>query len=373
MQDMKSISIGTAKSQPGSVTYGFIDVMTHPTGTADRIPVMIAQGTEDGPTFFLTANVHGNELTGIAVMHEIMTDELVQELKGTVVAIPSLNPSGLRSGSRTSEYGEADPNRLYPEGWFAKDEEKDDEDRLHPKPYEQVASKVFHYLKEYADYHIDFHNHSIRSIPYSILDRVFYKDESQRAEAERLSQRQNEMVKAFGVMITADFPPRKYMKLKYHRSVSGAVLNGLRIPAFTVELGANTLLIPEIVAGSVKGTRNVLRWAGMLDSPCEAITEFDVPQPAFRLKRIDHPYAPESGLIKFLVGPGEEVSAEQPIAKYTDIFGRPIGDGFLRTDHDGYMIALRSQMTVYPHMSISEMGIEDDAEMVSPFPLKEPN
>ena len=366
---MKIISIGSAKSQPGSVSYGFIDAMKHPTGTTDRIPVMIAQGREKGPTFFLTANVHGNELTGIAVIHQTVTNELAEGLKGTVVAIPSLNPSGLRSGSRTSEYGEADPNRLYPEGWFAK-EEVEDEDRLHPKPYEQIASKIFRYLKEYADYHIDFHNHSIRSIPYSILDRIFYKDESQKDEAEKLSHQQRQMVEAFGVMITADFPPRKYMKLKYHRSVSGAVLNGLRIPAFTVELGANTLLIPEIVTGSIKGTRNVLRWAGMLDGPREEITEFDIPKPSMRLQRIDHPYAPKSGVIQFLVGPGEEVAAGQPIAKYTDIFGRPIGDGFLRTDYAGYMIALRSQMTVYPHTAISEMGIADDAEMISPYPLE---
>jgi predicted deacylase len=367
---MKSITVGSAKSKPGKITYGFIDALPQPTGTVDRIPVIIAQGKEDGPTFFMTANVHGNELTGVAIIHETITEELVGKLKGTIIAIPTLNPSGLKQSTRTSEYGEADPNRLYPEGWFVKEEDKDDDEKKHPKPYEQVAAKIFSYIKEYADYHIDFHNHTIRSIPYSIIDRIFYKDESEREDALTLHKKQKEMVEAFGVIYTADFPPKRYMQLKYHRSVSGAVLNGLRIPAFTVELGANTILVPEIVAGSVKGTRNLLRWAGMLEGPREEITEFDVTQPKERLQRIEHPRASDSGIIKFLVNPGEKVSAGQKIAKFTDIFGRPIGDGYIRTDYEGYMIALHSEITIYPHGSISEMGIKDDAEMVSPFPLK---
>ncbi|MHA2360982.1 MAG: hypothetical protein ACXAB6_03540, partial [Candidatus Thorarchaeota archaeon] len=132
---MKEITIGSAKSKPGKLTYGFIDGLELPTGTVDKIPVMIAQGKEYGPTFFLTANVHGNELTGVAVIHETVNDDLASKLKGTVVAIPTLNPSGLRIRKRHSEYNEPDPNRLYPEGMFAKKEDESDKDKDYPKPY----------------------------------------------------------------------------------------------------------------------------------------------------------------------------------------------------------------------------------------------
>jgi predicted deacylase len=73
---MKSIVIGSAKNEPGKVIYGFVEGIELPTGTADKIPVIICQGMEDGPTFFLTANIHGNELTGIAVIHELISEEL---------------------------------------------------------------------------------------------------------------------------------------------------------------------------------------------------------------------------------------------------------------------------------------------------------
>ncbi len=181
------------------------------------------------------------------------------------------------------------------------------------------------------------------------------------------------MVKAFGegAMMTADFPPKKYMNLKYHRSLSGAVLNTLRIPAFTVELGSNSVLIPEIVAGAVKAIRNLLRWAGMLDSPREAITEYKVPVPEYRLRRIEHPRATHSGIVKMLVGPGEKVIKGQVIAKITDIHGRPVGEGVIKTEYEGYMIALRDEITVYPNTGISEMGIKDEDDILAPMPSKD--
>ena len=179
------------------------------------------------------------------------------------------------------------------------------------------------------------------------------------------------MAEAFGIMITADFPAKKYLKLKYHRSVSGSVLNSLRVPAFTVELGSNTVLVPEVIAGSVKGTRNLLRWAGMLDGEIEEITEFDVPNPEHRLQRIEHPRSNYSGVIKFIVKPGERVTKGQPIAKITDIFGRPLGDGFIKTEYDGYMIALYPMMTVYPNGAIAEMGIQDNEDMIVKIPQKD--
>ena len=356
VQDLKSIIIGTTKSKPGKLTTGFIEAMELPTGTSDKIPVMIAQGKEDGPTFFLTANIHGNELTGVAVVHDVVNEELVKELKGTVVAIPTLNPTALRLYQRHPEYQDEDPNRQFPEGRFAKPDE-DDEDKKYPKPYEQVANILYSIFEKYADYHLDIHNHSLRSVPYSIMDRIFYENEDDIEEAKALAEKQLGMIEAYGAgaMITADFPPKKYINLKYHRSLSGAVLNSLRIPAFTVELGSNSVLYPEIIAGSVKATRNVLRWAGMLDSPKEEITEFTVPVPEYRLRRIEHPRATKSGIVRLRVGPGEKVKKGQVIASITDIHGKPIGEGLIKTEHDGYMIALRDRMTIYPHQGVAEM------------------
>ncbi|MFX0117366.1 MAG: succinylglutamate desuccinylase/aspartoacylase family protein, partial [Candidatus Hodarchaeota archaeon] len=306
------------------------------------------------------------------VIHEVVTEGLAKELKGTVVAIPTINPSGFRRASRSPEFDERDPNRLFPLGMFADKDEEQEEDVKYPKLFEQVAQQVYAHFEKYADYHIDFHNHTLRSIPYAIIDRIFYRDKADKEVVQALSKKQEEMVNAFeNILITAEFPAKKYLKLKYYRTFSGATLNSLRIPAFTVELGAHAVVYPDIVAGSAKAIRNVLRWAGMLGGPKEEITEFLVSQPSERLRRCEHPRAKHSGILRFLVNPGEQVSKGQPIAKITDIFGRPLGDGYIRTDHDGYMIALRNKMTVYPNEAIAEMGIKDEEPLIAPIPSKE--
>lgn len=370
MNFMKRIDIGTTKSEPGKLTYGFIESIDHPTGNTEQTPVMIAQGRETGPTFFLTANVHGNELTGIAVIHQLVTEELAQQLKGTVVAIPSLNPSALSHYQSRPGFDDRDPNRLFPEKKFVEEEEEADIDKEPPEMFEQVAAKVYSYFKEYADYHIDFHNHTLRSIPYIIQDRIFYENESKKEEAEKLSKQLKSMVEAFGALVCTEFPAKKYLKMKLHRSVSGATLNSLRIPAFTAELGENNVVIPQVVSGSIKGTKNVLRHVGMLDTPREEITEFPVPIPKEPIRRSYHPRAKYSGIIQCLVNPGDQVKKGQPVASITDLFGRKLGDGYIRTEYDGYIIALRSQMTVYQNNPIAEMGIKDDAPLVVPIPPK---
>jgi len=367
---MKIIEIGNAKSEPGKLTYGFIDSMDLPTGITEKIPVMIVQGTEEGPTFFLTANIHGEELTGIAIIHDLVTEGLAHELKGTVVAIPTLNPSGLRSLQRFPEFDKQNPNRLFPEGMFAEKEEDEDEDKKYPSPQEQIAQKIYSYLEKYADLLIDLHNDELRSIPYAVLDRVFYKDEEQKNEAEQLFKRMYAMVEAFGMTIHTEFPAKQYLKEKFHRTSVGAALNNLRIPAFIAELGAHKIIDPNIVTGSIKGIQNVLKWAGMLEGPREEITDFPVLKPGERIRQLNHPRAKHSGLIRFLVEPGDHVMRSQPIARITDIFGRPLGDGYIRTEYDGYIIALKTGMTVYPNEAIVQMSIKDDAPVVVPIPIK---
>ncbi|PWI47868.1 hypothetical protein CEE45_09500 [Candidatus Heimdallarchaeota archaeon B3_Heim] len=366
---VKAIKIGSAKSEPGKLTYGFIDGIELPTGIIEKIPVMIAQGLKDGPTFFLTANVHGFELTGVAVIHELVTEQLAQELKGTVIAIPTLNPSAFRKYHHKAEYDDRDPNRLFPEGKF-KEKDSDNGDKEYPKLYEHITNKIFSIFEKYADYHIDFHNHSLLSIPYAILDRLFYKDESEKEAAEKLFKQQKEMVDSFGMLVCAEFPANKYLKMKLHRSVSGSTFNSLGIPAFTAELGENRFLVPEVITGSVKGTRNVLKWAGMLDGPIEQITEFPVPKPQERVRRFDHPRVKRSGIVRFIVKAGDYVTKGQPIAKFTDIVGRPLDDGYIRTEYDGYMVSLQTKMTVYPNDTIAEMGIKDEFPLVVPLPSK---
>ena len=63
------ISLGTAKASPDRISYGTYDLLEHPTGGIEQLPVVIAQGSPRGPVFWLTAGIHGNEHAGLQVLH----------------------------------------------------------------------------------------------------------------------------------------------------------------------------------------------------------------------------------------------------------------------------------------------------------------
>ena len=107
---MKEIKVGNIKGEVGKVVYDYLDVLEHPVGTIERLPVIIAQGTNPGPTLWLTSNIHGNEYTGIPVIHRVINSLKLDELKGSIIAIPSLNPAGSRVRTRFPYYDKKDPN-----------------------------------------------------------------------------------------------------------------------------------------------------------------------------------------------------------------------------------------------------------------------
>jgi predicted deacylase len=71
----KSITLGTVTSQPGTIQYGQFDALSHPTGHTEFMPLILAQGREDGPCLWLTAGIHGPEHTGPAVLYRLITPD----------------------------------------------------------------------------------------------------------------------------------------------------------------------------------------------------------------------------------------------------------------------------------------------------------
>jgi len=113
---VESIPLGTARSEPGAIQYGRWEALTHPTGHTEFLPVIIAQGREAGPCMWLTAGIHGPEQAGPLVLYRLITQDLVDRMRGTIVAIPGLNPAGLRTSEREPYHAPKDPNRLWPDG-----------------------------------------------------------------------------------------------------------------------------------------------------------------------------------------------------------------------------------------------------------------
>ena len=365
----RTITLGTVSSKPGTVQYGRWEALNHPTGHTEFLPVIIAQGKADGPCLWLTAGIHGPEQGGPCVLYRLITPDLVDRLRGTIVALPALNPAGLRTMKRKPYHAPKDPNRLWPDG---KPKRPPDPDKTPPSSLEMAYKRLFEEILASADYLIDYHNASTGSISFVIRDRVLYradKDaERQKAEAEALAARLDEMVRAYGHTIVNEFPAEKYIDEKLHRSTSGAALLVGRIPAFTVELGTGHMPDPDIVATSAAGTRNVMRWADMLDGDPEPIQDIKVVDPRFPVRRRRTPRVQQACVVLHLVEPGDLVSTGDPVAQVLDIWGRPVGDGLLRSEHDGFVVGRSQGIYFYPGHAVLGMAIRDDAALVAPYP-----
>ncbi len=365
----KTITLGTVTSKSGTIQYGRWEALSHPTGHIEFLPVIIAQGKADGPCLWLTAGIHGPEHGGPAMIYKLITQDLVDRLRGTVVAIPALNPAGLRTMKREPYHAPKDPNRLWPDG---KPEKPPDPDKEPPSSLERAYKRLFEEMVANADYLIDYHNAWTGSISFAFRDRVMYRADQDadrhKAEAEALAARQGEMLCAYGHTIVNEFPVEKYIEEKLHRSTSAAALLVGKIPAFTVELGTGEVPDPATVTASAAGTRNVMRWAGMLDGDPEPIEGLQVVDPGFPVRRRGTPRVNEACVVLHLVEPGDLVNAGDPVAKVCDVWGRPLSDGLLRSEYDGFVIGRSHGIYFYPGHAVLGMAIRDDAPLVAPYP-----
>src|SRR5262245_8613177 len=74
---------------------------TPPFGTSrDALPVVQLRAPEPGPVVIVTANVHGDEVTGVVAVHRLDDRLAATLLRGSVVLYPSLNPQGLQQQQR---------------------------------------------------------------------------------------------------------------------------------------------------------------------------------------------------------------------------------------------------------------------------------
>src|SRR5436853_7140942 len=109
----RTIAIGPVTSKRGHYVYGTLTTMPLPSGGVESWPLIVVQGDE-GPVLWLTANIHGGEVTGLAAIHELLTPDLPRRLRGTIVVLPPPNPAGGRPGERRPHYADHDPTRLFP-------------------------------------------------------------------------------------------------------------------------------------------------------------------------------------------------------------------------------------------------------------------
>ncbi|MEC4986014.1 MAG: succinylglutamate desuccinylase/aspartoacylase family protein [Oscillatoria sp. PMC 1068.18] len=90
-----------------------IPVARLPTQTMLSLPVTVIHGIEPGPKLWLSAAIHGDELNGVEIIHQVLSQVNSQRLRGTLIAVPVVNVFGFIEQSRYLP-DRRDLNRSFP-------------------------------------------------------------------------------------------------------------------------------------------------------------------------------------------------------------------------------------------------------------------
>jgi len=99
--------------QPGTRQTIEVQVAKLYTHTPLHIPVEIVHGRRDGPVLMVCGAIHGDEINGVEIVRRVLTNTVLRNLRGTLVAVPIVNIFGFVQRTRYLP-DRRDLNRCFP-------------------------------------------------------------------------------------------------------------------------------------------------------------------------------------------------------------------------------------------------------------------
>jgi len=310
------------KVDPGESTTFRYRISETYLGDPVRIPVSIVNGAEPGPTLFLTAAAHGDELNGIEVVREVALEWDHSNLHGTLILLPVLNVPAFLAQQRYLPIYDRDLNRSFP----------GDQESTNAK---RMAHTIFRNFIEPADIGIDFHT-STRGR----TNMLHVRGDMNHDEVERLAY-------AFGshVIIDTEGPAGT---LRREAKDHGA-------PAITIEMGEAHRFQRGLIDRALEGVASVLAEYGMWpDEP--------VHWPGWRTvigsEAKTWLRAEKGGLVEMHAARGDLVAEGETIATITNPFKTERTT--VAAPSTGLLVGLLENPVVYPGNPLCHLVELDD-------------
>jgi hypothetical protein len=368
------MEIGTAEADAGERDRGYLPVAELPTGGEERLPVVVVNGASDGSTLFVTATAHSGEVTGLAVAQDLVKETDPTDLKGALVALPNLNPSGLRKASlseegrhsyRTSIYHNDNPNGYYPTERDVPVDKPGISGRR--RVQELMAERVYEAFADQADILIDLHTAQAGWEPWTIVGRQPYGFGQTEADAREMIEAQERIAGAVGLPVAYTGSVEDDLNAGYDRTITGCARQYEGIPGVVLELGGHSYVEEETRAAGVLGLTNVMREYDML--PKEPVENHYAPDSPvdYRVRYVATPHADVPGIARYHVEAGDVLSEGDPVADIVSPHGAHRET--VTSEHDGYLLGRYEGVARYRNDALACMAIRDDLPRVQPHPL----
>lgn len=262
------------------------------------LPIRVIRGKKDGPTIFISAAIHGDELNGIEIIRRFRKLSILKRLKGTVVLIPIVNIYGVMTLSRYMP-DRRDLNRSFPgtkKGSLAS----------------RVAKVFFDEIVSKCDFGLDLHTASIHK--------------------SNLPQIRTNLDNKFTYNLAKIFEAPVVLHSELRDGSLRAEAQEKEIPVLLYEAGEALRFDETSIRIGVKGIVNILRELDMLPI-VNRKRKYKIPIVARSSQWIR---STESGIIRTIKALGDIVKEDEIIA-YVD---EPLGDESfeIKATFDGVII-----------------------------------
>lgn len=279
------------------------------------MPVHVVHGRRDGPVLFLSAAVHGDEINGVEIIRRILNLSSIRRLKGTLLAVPTVNVFGFDSHSRYLP-DRRDLNRSFPgreEGTLA--------GRLAHIFMSEVVSR--------CDLGIDLHTAAI------------HRDNFPQIRADLKDTQLNKLARAFAAPVLLHSAPPE-------GSLRAAAANEC-VPVMVYEAGEALRFDEVSIRVATRGILNVMRALGMVSSKKPPRSK-----PSVLLKSSTWIRAPRSGIFRAEVTLGGMVGKGGVLGRIGDRSGR--SEEMVTASSSGIVIGRTNLPLVYEGEALFHIG-----------------
>jgi len=307
--------IAEASVRPGQIRDIRLPVSERYAGDPISLPMRVMRGKTPGPTLLVSAAVHGEEINGTGVIHELMTARQPTLVAGTLILVPAVNVFGFETQSRYMP-DRRDLNRNFPGS-------------PHGSLTRRLAHVYFEQVVRRSDFCIDLHTAAAQRTNYPNV----------RGDLNNPGVRR--LARAFGceLMVHGQGPDGSLRR--------EAVKAGC--PAIILEAGEPLKIEPGVLEIGLRGVGNVMIELDMVEG--ERVT------PSFqsRINKSTWVRAQVGGILRFHVSPGDLVDEGQPIATNSTIFGRE--RNVLTSPTDGIVLGMTTLPMVKPGEPVCHIAL----------------